>query len=100
MRGGPGTLTLTDLTGRSGPCKNSRLISQIDIPPGAGIGHHEHTAETEYYIVLEGSGIVNDAGKDFTVGPGDVVITGDGEAHSIRNDADTVLKLIAVIITF
>jgi mannose-6-phosphate isomerase-like protein (cupin superfamily) len=100
MRGGPGSLTMTDLTGGKGPCKNSRLIAEIVIPAGAGIGHHDHQTETEYYIMLEGTAVVNDNGKDITVGPGDVVITGDGAAHSITNRGNAPVKMIAVIITY
>ena len=100
MRGGPGSLIMTDLTGGKGPCRNSRLIAEVVIPPGAGIGHHDHQTETEYYIMLEGTAMVNDDGKDLTVGPGDVVITGDGAAHSITNRGTDTVKMIAVIITY
>lgn len=100
MRGGPGSLTMIDLTGGKGPCKNSRLIAEVVIPPGAGIGHHDHQTETEYYIMLEGAAVVNDNGKDVTVKAGDVVITGDGAAHSIRNDGKDTVKMIAVIVTY
>jgi len=100
MRGGPGSLTMTDLTGGIGPCRNSRLVAEVLIPPGAGIGHHDHKTETEYYIILEGTAVVNDNGKDVQVGPGDVVITGDGAAHSITNDGKAPVKMIAVIVTY
>lgn len=100
LRGGPGSLTMIDLTGGHGPCKNCRLVSEIIIPPGAGIGHHNHETETEYYIMLEGTAVVNDDGQDVTVGPGDVVITGDGAAHSITNTGTETVKMIAVIVTY
>lgn len=99
LRGGPGTLFMTDLTGGNGPCKNCRLISDVRIPPGAGIGKHQHLNETEYYIILEGSGIVMDNGKEVRVTAGDCVITGHGAEHSILNDQKADLRLIAVIIT-
>lgn len=100
MRGGPGSLTMTDLTGGIGPCKNSRLIAEVLIPPGAGIGRHDHQTETEYYIILEGTAVVNDNGKEVTVGAGDVVITGDGAEHSITNRGDEPVRMIAVIVTY
>ena len=100
LRGGPGSLTLTDLTGGAGTCKNCRMLCEVLIPPGAGIGYHEHLTETEYYIMLEGTAEVNDNGAKVTVGPGDVVITGDGAAHSITNTGHEPVKMIAVIVTY
>ena len=67
--------------------------------PGSGIGQHKHIKETEYYIITEGSGVVlEDDGKKDVI-KGDVVVTGNGQSHSIENTGDTVLKFIAVIIT-
>jgi mannose-6-phosphate isomerase-like protein (cupin superfamily) len=100
LRGGPGSLTMTDLTAGAGTCKNCRLLSRIDIPPGAGIGRHDHQTETEYFIMLEGAAEVEDGDKKVTVGPGDVVITGDGAAHSITNTGTKPVKMIAVIVTY
>ena len=91
---------MTDLTAGKGTCKNCRLIVEFQIPPGAGIGPHVHDKETEYYIMLEGTAVVNDNGKDVTVNAGDVVITGDGAGHSITNKGNTTVKMIAVIITY
>jgi mannose-6-phosphate isomerase-like protein (cupin superfamily) len=100
LRDGPGSLTMTDLTAGKGTCRNCRLLSQVDIPPGAGIGRHDHQSETEYYIMLEGSAEVEDNGAMIPVGPGDVVITGDGAAHSITNTGTKPVKMIAVIVTY
>lgn len=100
LRDGPGSLTMTDLTAGKGPCKNCRLLSLVDIPPGAGIGRHDHQTETEYYIMLEGTAEVEDNGSMVTVGPGDVVSTGDGAAHSITNTGTKPVKMIAVIVTY
>ena len=100
MRDGPGSITLTDLTGGKGTCKNCRMLCDVVIPPGAGIGHHDHKTETEYYIMVEGTAEVNDNGTRVTVGPGDLVITGDGASHSITNTGSTPVKFIAVIVTY
>jgi mannose-6-phosphate isomerase-like protein (cupin superfamily) len=76
------------------------MLSEIDIPPGAGIGYHDHQTETEYYIILEGTAEVDDNGVKAVVKPGDVVITGDGAAHSITNTGTKPVKMIAVIVTY
>jgi mannose-6-phosphate isomerase-like protein (cupin superfamily) len=97
MRGGPGAVDLVNLTGA--PCKNCRLLAEVIIPPGAGIGVHEHVNETEYYIITGGAGIVTDNGKEVPVKAGEVVETGGGASHAIRNSGSVPLTMLAVIIT-
>lgn len=99
MREGKGQITIKHLVNKEN-LKNARLLADITIPVGAGIGDHEHNNETEYYIILEGKGIVVDDGTDKEVTVGDVVVTGGGATHSIRNIGDSTLKMIAVIITY
>jgi mannose-6-phosphate isomerase-like protein (cupin superfamily) len=78
---------------------NARLMAELSLEPGSGIGPHRHDKETEYYIITEGSGIVvEDDGKK-SVTRGDVVVTGNGQSHSIMNTGTEILKFIAVIIT-
>ena len=99
MRGGEGEITLLHMVEKE-RMKNARLLSKITIPPGAGIGEHEHVNETEYYIILKGMGIVNDDGVEKEAIPGSVIITGGGAKHSIKNTGNTDLEMIAVIITY
>ena len=98
MREGKGECAITLLAGRRLQ-KHCRVLSEIEIPPGASIGPHDHREETEYYIVLEGRGLLDDDGSLVTVKPGDVVVTGGGASHSIETEGDTPLRLIAVIVT-
>jgi len=99
MRGGTGVVTMVHLADQS-TMKHHRLLADVTIPPGASIGEHDHVNEIEYYIILEGEGIVVDNGKDVKVGPGDVVATGDGASHSIRNEGKAPLRFHAVIVTY
>jgi mannose-6-phosphate isomerase-like protein (cupin superfamily) len=99
MRDGEGTTTLVHLVDGS-TMKNARLLSEVTLPLGASIGEHRHDSETEYYIILEGTGLVKDNGVDTPIKAGDVVVTGDGASHSIKNTGTEPLKLIAVIITY
>ena len=98
MRGGSGTCLMTYLGGRNLQ-KHCRLFSELVIPPGASIGEHEHSAETEYYLILEGEGIVVDDGVPTKVNPGDVVATTGGAKHSIEAVGASALRLVAVIVT-
>lgn len=97
MRGGEGTITITHLVDKD-EIKNGRLMARIDLPVGASIGQHTHEGETEYYLIQEGVGEVQEADGVKSVGPGDVVITGDQESHSIKNTGNTPLIMIAIII--
>lgn len=99
MRDGDGIVTLVHLADGS-KMKNARLMCEVSLPPGASIGEHEHDSETEYYIILEGSGTCNDDGVEKPVKAGDVMITGDGARHSIKNTGNETMKLHAIIITY
>src|SRR6056297_120427 len=97
MRGGTGTIAITHLVDKD-QIKNGRLMARIDIPVGASIGPHQHDGETEYYLIQEGDGEVEESDGTKLVGAGDVVITGNGESHSIANIGRIPLIMTAVII--
>ena len=98
MRGGPGEVEILHLVA-SDSMKNARLMAELTLSPGSGIGSHRHDKETEYYIITEGSGIVVEDDGEKSVSKGDIVITGNGQSHSIKNTGNVPLKFIAVIIT-
>lgn len=75
-----------------------RLFARNTIEPGSSLGWHQHNGDIEVYYILSGRGTVNDNGVETIVGPGDVVVTGDGQYHSIENTGDTTLEFIALII--
>lgn len=97
MRGGDGNIEILHLVEQE-KLSNSRLLARIVIPVKGSIGDHQHSKETEYYIILEGKGIVVDDGEEKEVNEGDVVITGSGATHSVINTGDKNLEMIAIII--
>jgi mannose-6-phosphate isomerase-like protein (cupin superfamily) len=99
MRGGEGITNFTHLVDCENE-KNIRMLAELTLPPGASIGRHAHDSETEYYIILSGSGMVNDNGKDVPVKPGDTMITGNGAFHSIANTGSVPLVFHALIVTY
>jgi len=99
MRDGNGITTITHLVNCENE-KNVRLIAEITLAPGASIGEHCHDSETEYYLILSGSGLVNDDGTEVEVKAGDSVITGGGASHSIANTGEVPLVFNAVIVTY
>ncbi|MDR2483057.1 MAG: cupin domain-containing protein [Treponema sp.] len=98
MRGGEGAAILTHFSG--GGVQHTRLAAELSLPPGASIGYHQHTDETEYFVFLEGSGVVNDNGEEVPVQKGDVMITGGGASHAVKNTSAVPLVFNAFIITY
>ena len=99
MRGGDGVVSLRHIAEPS-TMRNARLLAEATIPPGGSIGEHDHVSETEYYIILSGTGEVVDDGRAQPVGTGDVVVTGGGASHSIRNTGTEPLVFHAFIVTY
>ena len=98
MRDGKGSVDqMLILDGRD-MAKHARLFGMMTLDKGCSIGLHTHTKETEYYFILAGEGIVTEADGDKPVSKGDVVITGDGESHAIRNEGTAPLVFIALIV--
>jgi mannose-6-phosphate isomerase-like protein (cupin superfamily) len=99
MRGGDGSAVLLHLVDCEKE-KNIRLLAEVTLEPGSSIGKHNHENETEYYIILSGSGTVDDNGAQTAVKAGDTIITGGGAYHSIANNGTVPLVLHAVIVTW
>jgi mannose-6-phosphate isomerase-like protein (cupin superfamily) len=99
MRGGEGTTSFTYLVDCEKE-KNIRMLAELTLSPGASIGNHNHDSETEYYIILSGTGVVSDNGKEIQVKAGDAMITGNGASHSIKNTGGVPLVFHAVIVTY
>ena len=98
MKGGVGDVTVLHFV-ETDELPNIRFVGEMTLPPGASIGDHVHEQETEYYIITDGIGVVFDGGEDHRVGRGDIIVTGGGASHRIRNGGSTPLKIIAFIVT-
>jgi mannose-6-phosphate isomerase-like protein (cupin superfamily) len=96
LREGQGRASLTHLV----PAETRRhcsMFAEVSLDPGASIGCHDHRGDVEYYVILHGTGIVNDNGAEVAVRKGDVVITGNGSFHGIKNTGSGSLDMIAVV---
>ena len=100
MRGGTGTTTIRHLFEPSEFGARTRLCAQLTLPPGASIGPHRHEGEDEVYVILAGTGRLDDGATRTTVQPGDAILTGRGESHAIANAGDTPLVLLAMIVLY
>ena len=100
MRSGPGQVTIRHYFKKdqiSAPC---RLCAQLEIPPGAGVGLHEHLNEDEVFIIQQGKALMEDDGKKVELEAGDAILTGKGASHSITNIGRETLLVTAVIIQY
>jgi len=100
MRGGPGAVTLRHYFSKDEIRARTRLCAQLTLPPGAGIGLHRHDQEDEVYLVLRGSGLVDDGRTRTPIEAGDAVLTGNGESHAVLNPGPEPLELVAVILPY
>lgn len=98
MKGGTGEVLQHMILDERDMAQHSRLFSILTLKEGCSIGLHQHIKETEYYYILSGKGLVEEADGEKSVSSGDVVITGDGESHSIKNTGEEDLVLLAIVI--
>ena len=73
-------------------------FAKATLAPGASVGYHVHTGDSEAYYFLAGSGEYEEGGAVFAVSAGDFTYTPDGDGHGVRNVGDTPLEFIALII--
>ena len=97
MRGGDGSIIITHLADKDEMYDKSRLFARITIKPGCSIGYHVHENETEFYHIVSGTALYDDNGKQVELRSGDVTVTPAGHGHSIVNNGDADLIVIALI---
>lgn len=97
LKGGNGDIYFLNCVDKD-TIPNCRLLSFMTVPSKGSIGEHEHVKETECYVIRSGKGTVIDNGKKIDIEAGDVVLTGDGDIHSIINTGEAPLEILAFIV--
>ncbi|MDR1272646.1 MAG: cupin domain-containing protein [Clostridiales Family XIII bacterium] len=98
VKGGAGSPTMTYFMSDETSQGIGRLFAEVELPPGASIGYHQHLGEQEVYYVISGAATVEDNDKQkHELGAGDSMICFDGESHSIANNTDEPVKIIALV---
>ena len=100
MRGGPGETRITHYLDKEDFTAKCRLCAKLVLPPGSGIGLHDHKDEDEVYIIQQGTGEMDDNGAKIKIEAGDAIVTGKGGAHSITNTGKEDLVVTAIIIQY
>lgn len=67
------------------------------LEPGASIGEHTHTGETEIYYMVKGEAVLVENGTETVVEEGDVLYCPNGGTHAVRNDFDEPVSFVVVI---
>ena len=98
MRGGEGTVTIAHAAPAGALPPGLRLHAKLTLPPGASIGAHAHTGETELFYVLSGEGEMLQEGAWVALSPGDATSTGQGQSHALRNAGAAPFIVMATIV--
>ncbi|MBO5689190.1 MAG: cupin domain-containing protein [Lentisphaeria bacterium] len=98
MRGGTGTVKIEHLLDEAGELRGlNRLFGRLTLDPGTSIGFHNHEGEAEVFVVISGTGEIDDNGVKSAVSAGDTILTGFGAGHGVACTGSEPLVLLAVI---
>ena len=98
MRGGNGTVELTNFVTPADMNDKGRLFANITLQPGCSIGYHVHENDTELFYLIKGDVLYNDNGTEHVLTAGDVMICPAGTGHSIANHGTETAEVCAVIV--
>lgn len=75
-----------------------KMAAAMTLPKGSSIGFHLHNDDEEIYLITGGRGLFTDHdGRQYSVGPGDLMLTFKGQGHALANAGDEPLTFSAVI---
>ena len=70
------------------------FLIYTELEPGTSIGEHQHGADEEVYVILEGQGIMTVNGKETRVKAGDVILNKPQWSHALKNNSENIVKLL------
>lgn len=78
---------------------HAKMFAKVVVKPHSSIGWHQHVGDTEPYCILKGEGVFIDNDKSRTVvKPGDVCVIEVGQWHSIENNTEEDMEMIALVL--
>ena len=96
--GGSGMLLLDKMSNAVTLPGVIKTFAKATLEPGAEVGYHIHSNDSEAYYILSGEGEYTEGGNTYRVGAGDVSYTPMGEGHGIKNVGAEPLVFIALIL--
>ena len=98
VRGGKGTVEFHHILKEEELYGHGKLYAKVVIRPHSSIGMHQHVGNTEPYFILKGNGVfVDNDGSRTDVTSGDVCVIEPGQSHSMENNSDENLEMMALI---
>lgn len=98
MRGGNGTVEITNFATPEDLNNKGRLFANITLKPGCSIGYHVHETDSELFYLMKGEALYNDNGVECVLSAGDVMVCPAGTGHAIANNGQEDLEICAVIV--
>ena len=96
--GGAGLLLLDKMSQAVKLPDSVGMFAKATLAPGAEVGYHVHSTDSEAYYILSGVGEYTENGVTTLVSAGDVTYTPMGEGHGIKNVGAEPLVFIALIL--
>ena len=99
LRGGKGSVEIHHILEKEELMGHGKMYARVILRPHSSIGWHQHGGDTEPYLILKGEGVfIDNDGSKTTVTAGDVCLINVGEFHSLENNTDQELELMALVI--
>ncbi|WMI82059.1 cupin domain-containing protein [Anaerotignum sp. MB30-C6] len=99
LRDGKGTVEIHHFLEKEELLGHCGMYARVILKPHSSIGWHQHVGNTEPYAIIKGEGtFIDNDGSKTTVHPGDVCLIEVGQWHSIENNTDEDMEMIALII--
>ncbi|KAF4407960.1 cupin domain-containing protein [Streptomyces lycii] len=71
-------------------------VEYVVLTPGASVGEHVHMRTEEIYYIIRGRAVVTMNDVELHAGPGDLITTPIGAAHSIANRTDEEMHFFVI----
>ena len=92
---GDGLIKSTRIAAKGELSSACNFIDYTCIPPNTSIGTHTHSEDNEeFYLILEGSGVMFLNGETFTVTAGDLIRNPPSGTHGLMNPGPAEIKLL------
>ena len=98
LRGGRGHVFVCHVLPKEELRGHGSMYARVVLPPGSSVGWHTHEHDTEPYYILRGEAdFIDNDGSVTRVTAGDVCTILPGQSHSIENNSDSEVQLMALI---
>lgn len=99
LRGGQGTIDMYHLLEEPEMLGKAKMCTRLVVRPGCSIGSHPHNPEAEIYYMISGTLEMDDNGQTVIMETGDIMFTGQGASHGLRNTSDHDAEVFTIILT-